>query len=101
YYESLNGIADVLRELSMQTPPKPGALLGPGLRGLRQARKIAALSLEQGRDLIDLFTKSAADFLDGWFEADPVRAVFAFDSVVGNLASPRSPGSAYVLLHHA
>ncbi|MEC7931160.1 MAG: NAD(P)/FAD-dependent oxidoreductase, partial [Pseudomonadota bacterium] len=55
---------------------------------------------EQQRDALDLFTKSARDFLDGWFESDPVKAVFGFDAVVGNYASPDTPGSAYVLLHH-
>src|ERR1700754_3302391 len=92
YYQMLEGIGDLLRELSLQTPPDLAALLRSGTRGLRQARAFAALSLEQRRDLLDLFTESAADFLDGWFEAEPVKAAFAFDSVVGNLASPRTPG---------
>jgi phytoene dehydrogenase-like protein len=100
YYEALDGIGDLLRTLSLQTPPDAASLLRSGTRGLRQARAFGALSLEQRRDLLDLFTESAADFLDGWFEADPVKTAFAFDSVVGNLASPRTPGSAYVLLHH-
>ena len=38
--------------------------------------------------------------LDRWFESDPIKAVLGFDAVVGNLASPYAPGSAYVLLHH-
>ena len=38
--------------------------------------------------------------LDEWFESDPIKAVLGFDAVVGNLASPYTPGSAYVLLHH-
>jgi phytoene dehydrogenase-like protein len=50
--------------------------------------------------LLDLFTKSAADFLDGWFESDIVKGALAFDSIVGAYASPRTPGTAYVLLHH-
>ena len=100
YYEMLDGVGDLLRELSMQTPPDLGALTRSGTRGLRQARTFSKLSLEQRRDLLDLFTESAADFLGGWFEAEPVQAAFAFDSVVGNLASPWTPGSAYVLLHH-
>ena len=100
YYEALDGVGDLLRELSLQTPPDLAALVHSGTRGLRQARAFGALSLEQRRDLLDLFTESAADFLGGWFESDPVKAAFAFDSVVGNLASPRTPGSAYVLLHH-
>jgi phytoene dehydrogenase-like protein len=77
YYEALDGIGDLLRELSLQTPPDLGALLRSGTRGLRQARTFGALSLEQRRDLLDLFTESAADFLDGWFEADPFRASHA------------------------
>ena len=39
--------------------------------------------------------------LDSWFESDPIKAVLGFDAVVGNLASPYTAGSAYVLLHHA
>jgi phytoene dehydrogenase-like protein len=100
YYDALDGIGDLLRDLSLQTPPDFAALMRSGPRGLRQARTFGALSLEQRRDLLDLFTESAADFLDGWFESDPVKTAFAFDSVVGNLASPYTPGSAYVLLHH-
>ena len=48
----------------------------------------------------DLFRKSAGDTLDGWFDSDPIKAVLGFDAIVGNLASPYTPGSAYVLLHH-
>jgi phytoene dehydrogenase-like protein len=100
YYAMLDGIGDLLRELSLQTPPDLGVLLHSGARGVRQARVFSKLTIEQRRDLLDLFSESAADFLDGWFEADPVKAAFAFDGVVGNLASPWTPGSAYVLLHH-
>ena len=50
--------------------------------------------------MLDLFTKSAGDVLDRWFESDPIKAAFGFDAVVGNFASPYTPGSAYVLLHH-
>ena len=56
--------------------------------------------IDAQRDLLDLFTASAGDYLDGWFESDPVKAAFGFDAVVGNYASPDTPGSAYVLLHH-
>jgi hypothetical protein len=47
------------------------------------------------------FRKSAGDMLDSWFESDPIKAVLGFDAVVGNLASPYTAGSAYMLLHHA
>ena len=50
--------------------------------------------------MLDLFTKSAGEVLDRWFESAPIKAAFGFDAVVGNYASPYTPGSAYVLLHH-
>jgi phytoene dehydrogenase-like protein len=52
------------------------------------------------RDVLDLFTISAAEWLDRWFDSEPIKACFGFDSVVGNFASPYAPGTAYVLLHH-
>ena len=52
------------------------------------------------RTLLDLFTKSAGEWLDEWFESAPIKALYGFDSIVGNFASPYTPGSAYVLLHH-
>ena len=52
------------------------------------------------RDLLALFAQSAGDWLDGWFESEPIKAAFGFDGIVGNYASPYTPGSAYVLLHH-
>ncbi len=50
---------------------------------------------------VDLFTKSAGDYLDNWFEGALIKALFGFDAVVGNYASPYTPGTAYVMLHHA
>src|SRR5438046_9956879 len=52
------------------------------------------------RELLALFAMSAGDYLDNWFESDPIKAVYGFDGIVGNYASPYSAGSAYVLLHH-
>src|SRR5262249_7257755 len=52
-------------------------------------------------DLWEIVTRSAGELLDWWFESDPVKAAFGFDAQVGHFASPYSPGSAYVLLHHA
>lgn len=100
YYAMLDEIGDVLRDLAGETPPNLGDGLPGLLRGLRQGSRLAGLSLARKRDLLDLFTKSARDFLDGWFESDAVKASFGFDAVVGNFASPDTPGSAYVLLHH-
>ncbi len=59
------------------------------------------MSLEQQRALLDLFTRSAGEMLDETFESDLVKALFGFDAIVGNYASPYAAGSAYVMLHHA
>jgi phytoene dehydrogenase-like protein len=101
YYAMLDGVADVLRALLLETPPN----VGGGIHDLFQSWKVGGrlkrLSLAARRDLLDLFTKSAGAVLDQWFESAPIKAAFGFDAVVGNFASPYTPGSAYVLLHHA
>src|SRR5207302_2469272 len=68
---------------------------------LGTANILRALSLEQSRDLLDLFTCSAGEMLDARFENDLVKSLFGFDAIVGNYASPYAAGSAYVMLHHA
>ena len=100
YYERLERVAAVLRDLLLETPPNAGGGWRELLRAWKPARRANALPLEAQRDALDLFTLSAADWLDRWFESDPIKACFGFDSVVGNFASPYTPGSAYVLLHH-
>jgi phytoene dehydrogenase-like protein len=100
YYAALERVADVLRDLSLKAPPNVGDGFKTLVDAARQGRKLAGLSVEQQRDVLDLFTKSARTFLDSWFESEPVKAAFGFDAVVGNYASPDTPGSAYVLLHH-
>src|SRR5712672_4186536 len=70
------------------------------LRGARQGKRIAKLDLPMRRELLDLFVKSAGDYLDSWFESAPIKAAYGFDGIVGNYASPYAAGSAYVLLHH-
>ena len=100
YYAMLDRVATVLRELLLQTPPNGGGGAGDWLRAWQAGRQLKRLALAERRDLLDLFTKSAGEVLDRWFESDPIKAVFGFDAVVGNFASPYTPGSAYVLLHH-
>ena len=100
YYAALEGVADVLRDLALRTPPNVGDGLASLIAAARQGGKLAGLSIERQRDLLDLFAKSARAVLDGWFESEAVKAAFGFDAIVGNYASPDTPGSAYVLLHH-
>jgi phytoene dehydrogenase-like protein len=100
YYAMLDRVADVLRDLLLATPPNVGGGVHALLDAWKVARRFRALDLSGRRDVLDLFSKSAGDVLDGWFESDPIKAAFGFDAVVGNFASPWTPGSAYVLLHH-
>ena len=105
YGERLDRIADVLRELVLQTPPNVthGTWLQAIPELLRSAsigRRLSDLDMETRRDLLGLFAMSAGDYLDGWFESDPIKALFGFDGVVGTYSSPYSPSTAYVLLHH-
>ena len=105
FYARLDRVADQLRHWILQSPPNLG---GPFVvEGWRDLVAAARLLLQMGRlpregqrDLLDVFTKSAGDWLDAWFESEPLKAVLGWDSIVGNYASPYAPGSAYVLLHH-
>jgi phytoene dehydrogenase-like protein len=100
YYDALEAVADVLRDLALRTPPNAGGGLKALLAAAVQGRRLATLPIERQRDILELFTKSARSFLGGWFESEAVKAAFGFDAIVGNYASPDTPGSAYVLLHH-
>ena len=99
YQAEIGRVAGVLRDLVLRAPPnlttsqrfELGKLAAIGKRLWQDDAMTAALRL---------LRESAGDLLDGWFESDPIKAVLGFDAVVGNLASPYTPGSAYVLLHH-
>ncbi len=99
-------VADVLRQFLLRAPPN--VVEGFSLNTLREAFNalesgniLRRLSLEHQRLLLDLFTLSAGEMLDDWFESDLVKALFGFDAIVGHYASPYAVGSAYVMLHHA
>ncbi len=100
YYAMLERVGDVLRELSLETPPNVGGGVGDFFAAIKTARRFKKLDMSARRDVLDLFTKSAGDLLDAWFESAPIKAAFGFDAIVGNFASPYAPGTAYVLLHH-
>jgi phytoene dehydrogenase-like protein len=105
YAARLEQIADVLRGLVLETPPNVTsggwlAALPELLRGARLGGRLGKLDIALRRELLELFVTSAGDYLDGWFESAPIKAAYGFDGIVGNYASPYTPGSAYVLLHH-
>jgi len=105
YEEHLERLADILRALALEAPPN--LTEGGWLRALpalwragKLGRKLSGLSSAQRQELLDIFTLSASEYLERWFTSAPVKALFGFDGIVGNYASPDAPGSAYVLLHH-
>jgi phytoene dehydrogenase-like protein len=105
YGERLDVIADVLRDLVLETPPNVTAgswleAMPELLRSARLGKRLTKLDMPMRRELLGLFVKSAGDYLDTWFESAPIKAAYGFDGIVGNYASPYAAGSAYVLLHH-
>jgi phytoene dehydrogenase-like protein len=105
YGERLGAVADVLRDLVLETPPNAiegswRLALPELLRAAQVGGRLRKLDMSLRRELLGLFATSAGDYLDGWFESDPIKAAYGFDGIVGNYASPYTPGSAYVLLHH-
>jgi phytoene dehydrogenase-like protein len=106
FARELQSIADVLRQFVLRAPPNIVRGLGVGtlreaFNALGTANILRGLELERQRTLLDLFTRSAGDMLDEWFDSDLVKALYGFDAIVGNYASPYAAGSAYVMLHHA
>ncbi|MEQ8825652.1 MAG: NAD(P)/FAD-dependent oxidoreductase [Filomicrobium sp.] len=97
---ALDRAAALLVDMAKQTPPNAGDGWLEVIRNAQFGQRMASLSVDDKRLLVDLFTKSAADFLNGWFENETVKAAFAFDGIVGAYAAPSTPGTAYVLLHH-
>jgi phytoene dehydrogenase-like protein len=106
FNRKLEEIADVLRAFVLRAPPNLVASFGvaairESFNVLGTANILRKLSLEQQRLLLDLFTRSAGEMLGEVFESDLIKALFGFDAIVGNYASPYAAGSAYVMLHHA
>jgi phytoene dehydrogenase-like protein len=106
FTQQLEMVADVLRQFILRAPPNVVEGFGAksvseAINALGTANILRGLTLEQQRILLDLFTCSAGDMLDDVFESDLIKALFGFDAIVGNYASPYAAGSAYVMLHHA
>ena len=96
----LNEAADIVRKLLWETPVDP-------TRGDWRSFKDGASLLWRHRKIgrkmyriVDMLTMSAYDFLREWFEDDRVMAVLAYYASIGTFAGPKTPGSAYVIMHH-
>ncbi|HLH40901.1 MAG TPA: NAD(P)/FAD-dependent oxidoreductase [Bryobacteraceae bacterium] len=101
YEERLEKLARVAEEMLLTTPPPfPPGGMGDAMEYLKLAGSMRGLSKREVVALIKIFTQSAADFLDEWFESEEVKVTLATDGVIGANGGPRSPGTAYILLHH-
>ncbi|HEV2489186.1 MAG TPA: NAD(P)/FAD-dependent oxidoreductase [Candidatus Acidoferrales bacterium] len=90
-----------VKPLLGMTPPDPTSLRPAGLKKLLfLARRFQSLPAGDKYNLVQLMTMSAADFLDQWFETDVLKATMSASGIIGTFLGVRSPGTAYVLLHH-
>ncbi len=101
YEEHLERISEVVESLLLTTPPEfPPDGLGDFVDYLKLAGRFRRLPPKEIVSLVKIFTESAVDFLDEWFESDEIKVTLATDGVIGANGGPRSPGTAYILLHH-
>ena len=94
-------MAMAVKPLLGMIPPEPTTWNPKDLFGLaRVGNHFRGLGEKLLYDLTKLMTMSSADFLDEWFETDVLKATMSASGIIGTFMGPRSPGTAYVLLHH-
>ncbi len=100
YEAMLERVADVLEPTLIQKPPN---LLRPRVRDLWRLFKLGWAFRAMGTrmsEAVEVLTGPARNILDRWFESEQLKATLATDAVIGAMASPSMPGTAYVLFHH-
>lgn len=101
YSQAMYFMAKAVKYILEIQPPDPTSLDPHDLAGLIGfARHFLGLDREQLYTLTRLMTMSSADFLSRWFESEPLMGTLSASGIIGTFLGPRSPGSAYVLLHH-
>ena len=101
YEDRLERLSQVVEGLLTTTPPPfPPSGLGAFVEYVKLAGRLRGLNAAEIVALVKIFTQSAAEFLDEWFESEQVKVTLATDGVIGANGGPRSPGTAYILLHH-
>jgi phytoene dehydrogenase-like protein len=95
YFERIAGL---MKELLFVIPPN--MRLRELVRWAQTGRRFRGWTGRDVHELVRLFTMSAADFLDEWFEDDRVKGALATQAIIGAWCGPMTPGSAYVLMHH-
>jgi len=101
YGKAMVDMGRFVKPILNMTPPDPTSLDPRGLMHLLTlGRRFQALSDDDKYNQIQLMTMSAVDFLDQWFETDVLKATMSASGIIGTFLGVRSPGTAYVLLHH-
>jgi phytoene dehydrogenase-like protein len=100
YEDQIERLSHVVEQLLLTTPPHFPPAAMDLVDYLRLMGKMRGLSARDIVALVKIFTQSAAEFLDEWFESEQVKVTLATDGVIGANGGPRSPGTAYILLHH-
>jgi phytoene dehydrogenase-like protein len=97
----MHHMAMAVRPILGMVPPDPTSLAPSDLAGmLKLGGHFRSLGAERFHALYKLMTMSSADYLDEWFEFDTLKATKSASGIIGTFLGPRSPGTAYVLLHH-
>src|SRR5215210_555101 len=97
----MHHMAMAVKPILGMVPPDPASLAPSDLRGLlKLGGHFRTLGAERFHALFKLMTMSSADYLDEWYEFDPLKATKSASGIIGTFLGPRSPGTAYVLLHH-
>ena len=97
----LERLSVFVESMLLSTPPDfPPKTAGDYLEYVKLAARGMKLDRNDMVGLVKIFTQSAADFLDEWFESPEIKVTLATDGVIGANGGPRSPGTAYILLHH-
>jgi phytoene dehydrogenase-like protein len=99
YGKAMVEMARFVKPILAMVPPDPLTVAGAA-RLLPMAQRFRALPRSQQRNLVQLMTMSAVDLLDQWFETDVLKATMSASGIIGTFLGVRSPGTAYVLLHH-
>jgi phytoene dehydrogenase-like protein len=101
YGKAMVEMARFVKPILNMTPPDPLSLNPRDLgRLLFLGKRFRALAEQDRVNQLQLLTMSAADFLDQWFETDVLKATMSASGIIGTFLGVRSPGTAYVLLHH-
>ena len=94
-------MAQAVRPILAMLPPDPTSMSPRDLMGmLKFGKHMRSLGAQKFNALHKLMTMSSADYLDEWFETDVLKATKSASGIIGTFLGPRSPGTAYVLLHH-